>query len=244
MSDNNGVIDLNDARCALNLAVGGFCGGTGGNLRADVDCSASVTPRDARCIHKNVVDGSCTFCGGTNAIVSMPPAPYLTAFNTWAVGDTLVTQVYVAGVPSLQSFGFRIVADPNVYLARAVRIGATLGWEGMRSMPSLFGLPARVGAYTTGSVDATDTVALVELHFVLTAGLEGYAQILTYVDDLSGGNGLIIRVSDDGPLPVLISRFDAVQNGDAVQLAWELSSDEPVDSYRLIAAREPTGHRH
>ena len=233
--NGDGEINLNDARCALDNALAGFCGAA---VRANVDCGPEVTPRDARCIHQFVLDGSCTFC--TGSAIAAPPTqsatPVLTAFNTWAVGDTLITQIFVSGVPSLQSFEFKVSMSVNVYVARAVRIGATLGWQGMLCVPPQFGIggfPGYVGGYTLGTSDASATVGLVELHFVLKNGIEGFAQIDNYRDDLAGGNSLIIRVSDDGPLPVLISRFDAVQKEEFVELSWDFSSDEPVDTYRL-----------
>ncbi|HEU4928802.1 MAG TPA: FlgD immunoglobulin-like domain containing protein [Candidatus Krumholzibacteria bacterium] len=235
--NNDGQVTLDDARCGLTVALGGVCGGGGAAQRADVDCSAQATPRDARCIHKNVLDGSCTFCGG-NAPVAAPREgvlfPNVTVLPTWAVGDTLITQVFVSGVPSLEAFGFRVLMDFNVSLVRAVRIGATLGWEGMQCVPSPAPgfVPAGVGGYTTGSVPASSQVALVELHFLLNGDV-GFARIEGYQDDLAGAPAVGIRVSDDGPLPVFITRFEAVQSGEAVEIAWELSSDEPVDTYRL-----------
>ena len=236
--NNDGQVTLDDARCGLTVALGGSCGGGGAAQRADVNCSESATPRDARCIHKNVLDGSCTFCGGNGPSAAPRDEfliPTLFVLPTWAVGDTLITQVFVSGVPSLEAFGFRVLMDFNVRLLRAVRVGATIGWEGMQCVPSpLPGfIPAGVGGYTTGSVPASVSVALVELHFVLTTGDLGFARIEGYVDDLFGAAPVGIRVSDDGPLPVFFKSFDAVQNGEAIDISWELTSDEAIDTYQL-----------
>jgi hypothetical protein len=93
-------------------------------------------------------------------------------------------------------------------------------------------LPARVGAYTTGGVPASTQVAIVQLQFLLQGDV-GTAIIDNFVDDLAGAAPVGIRVGRDGPLPVFITRFDAVQNGEAVELSWDFASDEPVDTYRL-----------
>ena len=235
--NNDGQVTLQDAGCALNAALLGTCGGPGAYQRADVNCSGAATPRDARCIHKNVLDGSCTFCGG-NGPAAAPRdealIPSLFALPTWAVGDTLYTQVFVSGVPSLEAFGFRVQMDFNVRLTRAVRIGATLGFEGLQAVAIPFpGVPAYVGGYTTGGVPANVSVALVQLQFIVTNDDVGFARLEGYMDDLAGASPLLIRVSDDGPLPVFFKRFDVAQNGEAIDISWEFSSDEAVDTYRL-----------
>jgi hypothetical protein len=236
--DNDGVLTVDDARCALRVSLGAACGGAGALGRADVDCNGLATPRDARCIHKQVVDGSCTFCGGGPPPVARDEKliPALFAYPTWAVGDTLVTQVFVYGVPSLEAFGFQVHTDFNVAVIRAVRFGATYGWPGLLTVPSpLPGfIPATVGGYTLSSVPANSMVGLVEMRFVLTSGVEGYARFDGFLDDLFGANPLTIRVSrDGGGLPVFISRFEAVPAGDDVEVRWEFSSDEPVESFTL-----------
>ena len=234
--DNNGILTVDDARCAFSIALNMQCGGTGASQRAEVNCDGRVTPRDARCIHKNVLDGSCTFCGGgpNAAPRDGETIPTLFVLPTWAVGDTLITQVFVAGIVSVEAFGFDVRMDPNVQLVRAVRIGATIGFNGMKVNPSPFpGLvPARVGAYTTDSVLVGAQAAIVQLHFLLQGDV-GTAIMENFVDDLAGAPPVGIRVGRDGPLPVFITRFDAVQNGDAVDVSWDFASDEPVDSYRL-----------
>ena len=238
--NGDGQLTVDDARCALQLALGASCGGSGASVRADVDCSNFVTPRDARCIHKQVVDGSCPFCGGTaQAPATDVLIPSLWTSATWAVGDTLITQVFLSGVPSLEAFAFFVYLDPNVYLARAVRIGATLGWQGLLTIPPpVWFLPARVGGYTLGSVPANSAVALVELHFVLTSGESGYARLAQFVDDLAGAPDLLIRVGRDEPTPVLISRFEAVRSGSDVEVRWDYSSDEPIARYTLYRRDE------
>ncbi|HEU4928801.1 MAG TPA: FlgD immunoglobulin-like domain containing protein, partial [Candidatus Krumholzibacteria bacterium] len=237
--DASGQVTLDDARCALRLSLPfENCGGVGASLRADVDCSSRVTPRDARCIHKHVLDGSCSFCGD-NAPVAAPRdetlIPSLFVLPTWAVGDTLVTQVFVSGVPSLEAFGFLMVMDFNVQLVRAVRIGATIGFQGLHTTPSPAPgvLPGGVAGYTTGGVPANVSVGLVQLHFVLTTGDVGFARMEGFMDDLTGAAPVLISVGDDGPLPVFFQRFEAVQDGDVIDISWDFSSDESVDTYRL-----------
>jgi len=95
------------------------------------------------------------------------------------------------------------------------------------------GLPGYVGGYTTGGVPANVSVAMVQLQFIVTDSGSGFARLEGYMDDLAGATPLLIRVSDDGPLPVFFKQFDAVQNGEAIDISWEFTSDEDVDTYRL-----------
>ncbi len=239
--NGDGSLTVDDAQCALQLAVGAACGGTGSDRRADVDCNSIVTPRDARCIHKQAVDGSCTFCGGAAAAApANPTTPTVFAYPTWAEGDTLITQVFASGIPSLQSFAFTVSTDPTVSFIRASRIGATLGWEALAVYPAPIPVPIpipwsrRIGAYTLSGVPANFAVAVLELRFVLPQGTPGYARLSYFVDDFAGANDVVIPVNrDGGPTPVLITRFEAVRAGSAVEVSWNFSSDEPMATYTL-----------
>jgi hypothetical protein len=237
----DGQLTVADADCALLLGLLGSCGGPGASDRADVDCSARVTPRDARCIHKKVVDGSCTFCGGgmyAPANATLQPSLWVTP--TRVDGDEFVSEVYVSGLASIEAFGFHVRLDPNVILVRAFRFGATTGFEGFLMTPSPFPLfiPAAVGGYTLGSVPIAPGAGLVELRFQLTSGDFGYAYIEGAFDDLSGANQVVILVDDGSGLPVLISRFEAVRAGSDVEVRWDFSNDEPVDTYTLYRRDE------
>ncbi|HXV13304.1 MAG TPA: FlgD immunoglobulin-like domain containing protein [Candidatus Krumholzibacteria bacterium] len=238
----DGQLTVADAECALRLGLFDFsCGGSGASDRADVDCSNRVTPRDARCIHKKVVDGSCTFCGGgtaapENAVVQ----PVLWATNTFRDGDELVSRLFLSGVASLEAFGFYVRHDANIAFSRALRYDVTAGFEGFHWTPSPLPpfIPAAVGGYTLGGVPADIGVAFVELRFVVTSGEYGYAYVEGGFDDLGGANQVVILVDDGNPTPVLISRFEAVRSGSDVEVRWDFSSDEPVDTYTLYRRDE------
>ncbi len=239
----DGQLTLADADCALRLGLLDFgCGGAGASDRADVDCSARVTPRDARCIHKKVVDGSCTFCGGGSPPAPAALLPALFVGNTFREGDEVVARVYVSGVPSLEAFGFHVRLDANVSLARVLPFGATTVFEALRMTPSLLPpfLPAAVGGYTLGSVPAASDVGLVELRFTLTSGDVGFAYIESAFDDLLGANQVVIYLDDGSNLPVLITRFEAVRSGSDIEVRWDFASDEPVGTFTLYRRDQGT----
>ncbi len=234
----DGQITVADANCALQMTLEGLgCGGEYAFERGDVNCDSYVTPRDARCIHKKAVDGSCTFCGPPFAPVqqALPAVLEVSPAFTAANGDVGVL-VYVSGVPLLEAFIFRLKFDPNVEFVNAIRFGATggfagWGWAPFLPFPQLFN--ASVAGYTLGSVPANDVVGLVELRFRLTSGATGNAQIIGGYDDLAGANEVSFEVEYGPPLPVFISRFEAVPAGNSVEVSWQFSSDEPVDTYQI-----------
>jgi len=69
--------------------------------------------------------------------------------------------------------------------------------------------------------------------FVFTGSFDGTADF--------GGGPLVSEADDiflakfgDGPVPVLITHFDATVRGSIVNLVWEIWSDETVDTYSLL----------
>jgi hypothetical protein len=226
----DGAITLADASCAIGAYVlSGPCM-MGGPL-ADVDCNGTVTPRDARCIHKHVVDGSCTFCGGS--AVTAPAdvnTPMLSVSSTWEWNDTLYVRLLVSGVPSLEAFGF--IVDSNASQMTAVRRGATNGFVELRS--SSYGV---VGGYSLSGASASSPVEFIDLRFYASYWYDRYAVIAGFVDDLAGANPLSLYLGGGG-VPVLITRFDAAAVEAGVEVRWELQSDEAVASFTLYRREE------
>jgi hypothetical protein len=225
-------VTVEDAACALRMFLGDFaCSGTPAIGAADVDCSGLVTPRDARCIHASVSDGSCPFCADGLALrgpVSALPAVSVAA--TWTDHDSLVVRLAVAGVAAFASFGFEVESDPSVQFVRAARAGATDAFEALAALA----VPGRVrvGGYALSGAGAESAVEFVELRFVVPDGSEAMF-VDGYVDDLEGAERLPIAAGSIH-VPVLIASFDASVMPAGVELRWRLSGDETAERFTLL----------
>jgi len=248
-ANGDGVVTLADATCTLRAYLGMTdCLGAEGFDRADVDCSGGITPRDARCIHKNVVDGSCMFCNSvaTTAVAgeagSTAVPPLLYAGTTYSEGDRIVAPIFVSGVSSLEALGFQMDVSDNAYFLDVAPAGATAGFVQMLSNASGFpfpGLPGAVGGYSLSGAPAENFGLMLLLYFDTIDTNAGTAIIHSCVDDLAGAAPItIFIIPDDTPNPVLISRFEAVRSGSDVAVSWDFSSDEPVTSYTLYRRDE------
>ncbi len=235
-------ITLDDASCALGGYVYGGSGCPGYSAqRADVDCNASVTPRDARCIHKHVLDGSCAFCVGASAASAVEIdhaavlVPTLYVGTTYSEGQFVVAPVFVSGVASLEALGFQLDLSGNAVFQGAVNAGATIGFARLQSLaipfPGFFG---RVGGYSLSGAPAENFVLMLLLYFDLTDDRAGTATISSCIDDLAGAEPVtFIIVPSAPPTPVLISRFEAVRSGSDVEVRWDYASDEPIAGYTV-----------
>ncbi len=243
----DGLVMIDDADCTLNTFVGIVgCLGPDGADRADVDCSGGITPRDARCIHRQVLHGTCTFCDGVAAaaLVTETSAapPVLYAGTTYSEGDRIVAPIFVSGVPSLEALGFHLDVSDNAFFTGVVRAGATTGFQQLRSNATGFpfpGLPGVVGGYHMTAANAENFGLMLLLYFELEGTNAGTAVIHSCVDDLAGAAPVtIFIIPDDTPNPVLISRFEAVNSGADVEVSWEFANDEPVTTYTLYRRDE------
>ncbi|HEX5133252.1 MAG TPA: hypothetical protein VFX92_12290, partial [Candidatus Krumholzibacteria bacterium] len=179
-SDGDGIVELADAQCALHeFLFGPSCAGNGGRHAASVvDCSAALTPRDARCIHKFVADGSCSFCTQASLEpVVFTGSPVVEASEVHQELDTLVVTLSVSGVPSLEAFGMDVVPmTEGVDLVRASRTTATGAFV-------VGGSSARIGGYSLTGVPASSATDFITLRFTIPVG---HSEILLNapVDDL------------------------------------------------------------
>ena len=166
--------------------------------------------------------------------VSVTSTPLVTAGPVSESDDTLNVSLYVAGVPSLESFGFNLMTDPRVRLVGLLRRGATSTFEAMEVGVGDPGEPRWIGGYSLTGVPAVSKVELVRLRFVVDSGSGGYAFIETFVDDLAGAGFVIVDLISGGdPTPVLFTRFEAVLENGGVDVRWELTNDEAMESFTL-----------
>ncbi len=242
-ANGDGSLTWDDAICALTTYV--YFGSPGCNgynaENADVDCSGSVTPRDARCIDKHLVDGSCAFCSAAAASSHETKAaalvPTLYAGTTYSDGGQIVAPIFVAGVASLEALGFRIDVGDNTIFQGAAIAGATAGFQRLQTSYVGFPFPGFngcVGGYSLSGAPAENFVLMLLLYFDLTDDHAGQATIHSCVDDLAGAAPItFLVIPNDTPNPVLISRFEAVRSGSDVEVRWDYATDEPIAGYTL-----------
>ncbi len=197
----DGVLTLADAQCAMDVALWNpDCGGAAAYTVGDVDCGGAVTPRDARCIHKAAIDGSCELCDRAVAGASargkrtaMWPVVSLASTSTRA--DTLVVRLSAANVPSLEAFGFYSMSNAKMPMIGAARRGASSDFEIIEVRTPSLGTSV-IGAYTLASAAVTGTGEFIELYFDMSRGINGDILISGFVDDLMDAPQLFI---DLGP---------------------------------------------
>ncbi len=239
---NDGIESVDDAKCALQLFTGFYhstynepCGGLGSPARADVNCDSQVTPRDARCIHKHVIDGSCAYCQGN---VSTGTAPELTPLvlvdRAWIQYDTLHVQLAVSNVSALEAYGFRFTSDPPMSFVDAVNLGPAGAIDGS-------GFTHKMGGYFLDPVDATLPVTFIEFMFESESGSLNQVVLTDFVDDLAGAADVTINGNE---VPVLISSFRADPAPGGVQVTWELVSDEAMATFTLFRREGTVAHPH
>ncbi len=210
----DGALDLDDVSCAMQIFLWNPpCGGPSGYQVADVDCSANVTPADARCIHREIVDGSCAFCG--SAALAGPEAhatfPVVAVGSMWTRADTLAVRLSVSNVTSLGAFGFYTSADPKLKLIAARRYGASSSFTTLEtSTPTTSN--SVIGAYSLSSVPVNSTEEFIELLFDMSHGLPGSLMIDGFVDDLFGMSPLYIPLGSSVDAPVVQGGLTLHQN--------------------------------
>lgn len=225
--NNDGSEGMDDVDCAMFLfatAQSDACGGLLSPWRADVNCDQKVTPRDARCIHKHFLDGSCAYCDGSGPAASGPAsAPIVTVDQAWLDYDKLHVRIAVSNVFSFGAYGFTFESDPPMTFVSATNLGAAGGVRGHWGTHI-------VGGYFLDPVMALSAVNFVEIVFQKQVFNFNWFKLTNFVDDLEGAEIVMI---DGDQVPVLFSSFraDAVTGG--VQVSWKLVSDEAMESFRL-----------
>lgn len=211
--NGNGSITPEDALCAFRAylsfpdAPETGCAADGWDVRSDVDCNGQITPGDALCIFENWLDGSCTFCG----LLSTPPSHTppddraVISIGDIRLDGTDVTVVLdIAGVPSLDAFGFEVLFPSSglEYLGN----GRTALSQDFAQLDGALVEAGRLrlGGYCTDAVAAARQTDLVELRFRMLADeLEGKLAIHNYVDDVSGAETVEADLRKNGdPRPV------------------------------------------
>lgn len=190
----DGVLTMDDVACAMQIFMWNPpCGGANGYELADVDCSASVTPADARCIHQEIATGSCSFCdlAAVAELETETSLPLVTVGSTWVRADTLAIRLSVTNVSSLGAFGFYTSADPKLKLIAARRTGASSAFT---ALDWLTPIPSNsvVGAYSLESAPVAPAQEFVELLFDMSHALPSSIVIDGFVDDLQGAGALYI----------------------------------------------------
>lgn len=225
--NNDGSESIDDVDCAMLLfatAQSDACGGLLSPWRADVNCDQKVTPRDARCIHKHLLDGSCAFCDGSGPAASAPAsAPIVTVDQAWLAYDMLHVRLAVSNVFAFGAYGFTFESDPPMTFVSATNLGAVGGVKGHWGTRI-------VGGYLLDSVMALSPVNFVEVVFQKQVFNFNWFKITNFVDDLEGAE--IVMVDGD-QVPVLFSSFRAVPVTGGVQVSWKLVSDEAMESFSL-----------
>jgi hypothetical protein len=210
----DGVVNLDDVSCAMQIYMWNPpCGGPHGQQLADVNCSNSVTPADARCIHQEIVDGSCGFCDPTvaAALDESVISPLVAVSSVWTREDTLAVRLSVSNVASLGAFGFYTSADPKLKMIGVRRTGASGAFTALEfSTPATF--IAVVGAYSLTSVPVTSPVEFIELLFDMSHGLPGSFIIDGFVDDLSGMATLLVSLGTSVDVPLVETGLALHQN--------------------------------
>ncbi|HEX5131777.1 MAG TPA: FlgD immunoglobulin-like domain containing protein [Candidatus Krumholzibacteria bacterium] len=186
-ANQDGVVSLADAACALRAFVQQDCAPVGMGF-TDVDCSGETTPGDALCIHRNVEDGSCSFC----AVTSSPArregaAPVVATAGVWQVEDTLTISLKFDGIPQLHACGFSVAFSAGARLLDVVAGSGAPGYTDFASSGfSSFGL---AGGYSLDGISAGSELA--RMHFLLAPGTQ-VIYVDGFADDLSGAARLTI----------------------------------------------------
>ena len=202
----DGAVTVADAQCALEaylyapIVLPSACGGAGGALRGDVDCSNMPTPADAYCIFRNWLDKSCSFCSGGANTVLRQAAPRL-ALRVLHENEDVVVVLQVSGVPSVGALGFEVQYPDGFDLVR-VEPSRQDVFAALQTR-SLAPGRVRVGAYANGvpvSIRDGDMLA-VRLHGSASSR-DQRVTLEKFVDDLAGAQAVSVSLDAQSSVPV------------------------------------------
>jgi len=196
-----------DAACALEIYLWNpACGGLNGYLLADSDCSANVTPGDARCLHREAVGLGCAICD--EAIATSPEEekavlPSVSVSNWFVDGNALVVRLAVEDAAAFNAFGFYAVASPSIPLLQAQRRGASTDFDVLEAR-QVSPVYAYIGAYSLADQTVGIDAEFIELRFDVSGGVPNYLHFDGFVDDLAGASAVMLPLGstvDVGNVP-------------------------------------------
>jgi len=234
--NNDGTLTVDDASCALRVAVGDMsCAPPGGTNVADVNCSLGVSPRDALCIHRRAIGQTCPFCGDSQTTgTALTPVVTRTAY--FQDGNVVHAVLAVGAVPALEAFSFSLRTPTNAALTSAIRRGATGNFTALEIRST--STAAQVGGYSLTPADATFSTDFIELTFTVSGSLTGFIVAEGFTDDLLGAGTVTIVAGNGkgggGGLPVTFSRFDATVADGGVRIAWQMHFTAAAGSFTLF----------
>jgi hypothetical protein len=234
--NNDGALTVDDASCALKVAVGNTsCAVPGGSSLADVNCEVGVTPRDALCIHRRAIGQSCPFCG-ESATAGTAFTPIVTRTQYWQDGNVVHAVLAVRGVPALEAFSFVVRTPTNAPLTSAIRTGATGNFTALEIKTT--NVQSQVGMYSLTPYDATVNTDFIELTFTVGGSLTGYIVAEGFTDDLAGAGQVTIVAGNakggGGETPVMFTRFNARVTDAGVRVDWLMHFIAATESYTLF----------
>jgi hypothetical protein len=204
--NNDGNVTVADAQCALEtylyapLDPPSDCGGPGAAMRADVNCSATVTPADANCIFRHWLDQSCSFCDGTPMVkVASGPAPHLT-LRAVRENDDIVVVLHANGATPISALGFEIKYPAGLDLVRVdpprKDTFAALETRGVQTGR------VRVGAYANAGKELAPDGDILAIRFHAgSGGVNGTVTALQFVDDLAGAQDVSTTLDNAASTP-------------------------------------------
>lgn len=207
---HDGVLTPADAACAMEMYMWNPACATTNQEVADADCSANITPDDARCIHREAVGIGCDICD--QAIAAAPQEETIgpvVSLGSWVIdGNVLVIRVAVTGAPTFNVFGCYATASSSIPLIEARRRGASNNFDvllGRQVAPTY----AFVGGYALQDQPAPVSGAeFIELRFDVSGGIPNTLIIDGFVDDLANANALVLQLNtmvDAGPIPTQLA---------------------------------------
>jgi len=212
--DASGLLSASDVECAFDMYLANqtvlagcdYPGTTCELTAADVNCSAAVTPADARALEIRVVSGlppaSCF------ASVEPPPTPYHLGLvqNIVDEGGTqrLEVRLVVEDAADLDAFGARLSFPAATLQLNRVEAGfLTSGFhtvDGSATAPGQMNLGG-FDPFTTAT-PGTGDVCRIYFNFLGAPGIVGGLSLSNFVDDFVGATvGAVTAVDTPAPAP-------------------------------------------
>ena len=159
------------------------------------------------------------------AAMSTAPAstPIVNVIDAWFDWDEVHVQLAVWNVASLESFGFGVDTSPATTFIEVI----SLHPEAVVTHDPTYW---RVAGYFPAPVNATSSVALIEVVLKKQYDFVSWIKFYDFVDDLEGVGEVMV---DGFTLPVLFSSFLATPVVGGVEINWELESDEAMNRFTL-----------